>query len=73
MVFARNALAPGPGNACNSIHLSPTCRKVKVGRASHILDKPALPIYLLNIFRLLASWNIFLSVTPSRKKGEKDE
>ena len=32
MVFARNALASGPGNACNSIHLSPTCRKVKVGK-----------------------------------------
>jgi hypothetical protein len=29
MVFARNALASGPGNAWNSIHLPPTWRKVK--------------------------------------------
>jgi len=29
MVFARNALAPGPGNAWHSIHLPPTWRKVK--------------------------------------------
>jgi hypothetical protein len=29
MVFARNALAPGPGNAWNSTHLPPIWRKLK--------------------------------------------
>jgi hypothetical protein len=32
MVFARNALASGPGNAWNSIHLPPTWRKVNGGK-----------------------------------------
>jgi hypothetical protein len=32
MVFARNALASGPGNAWNSIHLPPIWRKVKGGK-----------------------------------------
>jgi hypothetical protein len=47
MVFARNALAPGPGNAWHSIHLIPTWRKVREqGRRGNlegtkILDKRA--------------------------------
>jgi hypothetical protein len=32
MIFARDALACGPGNAENSIHLMPTWRKVKEGK-----------------------------------------
>jgi hypothetical protein len=32
MVFARNALASGPGNAWNSIQPTPTWRKVKGGK-----------------------------------------
>jgi hypothetical protein len=32
MIFARNALASGPGNAWNSIELAPTWPKVKVGK-----------------------------------------
>jgi hypothetical protein len=36
MIFARNALASGPGNACNSIHLSPTCWKV--GKKGYFSD-----------------------------------
>ena len=28
MIFPRNALASWPGNSCNSIGLTPTCRKV---------------------------------------------
>jgi hypothetical protein len=38
MVFARNALASGPGNACNSIHLSPTWRKVKGGKLISFIE-----------------------------------
>jgi len=34
MVFARNALAFGPGNGRNSIGLTTACRKVKVGNLS---------------------------------------
>ena len=42
MVFARNALAFGPGNGRNSIGLTITCRKVKVGKkkACRIADPP---------------------------------
>jgi len=36
MVFARNALAFGPGNGRNSIGLTNTCRKVKVGKMNRI-------------------------------------
>jgi hypothetical protein len=32
MIFPRNALASGPGTAWNSISLTPTWRKVKVGK-----------------------------------------
>jgi hypothetical protein len=38
MIFARNALASGPGNACISVGLTSICRKVKVGKAFAGLD-----------------------------------
>jgi hypothetical protein len=44
MVFARNALASGPGNACNSTDLSPTCRKVKVYKLFAACPQPFLGV-----------------------------
>jgi len=43
MVFARNALAFGPGTGRNSIGLTTTCRKVKVGkvRPQNLLLEPS--------------------------------
>jgi hypothetical protein len=38
MIFARNALASGPGTAWNSIAFSPTWRKVKVGKIGKEVD-----------------------------------
>jgi hypothetical protein len=42
MVFARNALACGPGKAWNSIAFMPTWRKVKVGKKNDDLGKSLL-------------------------------
>jgi hypothetical protein len=41
MIFARNALPSGPGNACNSIDLTPAWRKVKVGKTNGPDPRPS--------------------------------
>jgi hypothetical protein len=38
MVFGYNGLASGPGNACISIELTPTYRKVKEGKCDKKID-----------------------------------
>jgi hypothetical protein len=43
MVFARNALASGPGTSRNSIGLTTICRKVKIGKPQGIVAFPDIP------------------------------
>jgi hypothetical protein len=38
MVFGHNGLPFGPGNACISIELAPTCRKAKGGKTLFLPD-----------------------------------